>query len=50
MCVILPNVIKIGQALAVIWPFNGFSKIAAVRHLGLVGARMPTMNTWWSLS
>ena len=35
-----------------IWRFNGFCKIAAVRHLGFVGHVLgpPTMTTWWSLS
>ena len=29
ICVSLPNFIKIGQAAVEIWPFNGFSKMAA---------------------
>jgi len=40
----LPNFIKIGQAAVEIWPFNSFSKMAAVRHLGFVGARIWTTH------
>jgi len=40
----LPNFIKIGQAVAEIWPFNGFSKMAAVRHLGFAGMRIWTTH------
>ena len=36
MCVIVPNFIKIGQTVADTWRFNGFFKMAAVRHLGFV--------------
>jgi len=32
------RLMKIGQTVAEIWRFNGFSKVAAVRHLGFVGA------------
>ena len=33
-----------GQAVAEIRPFNSFSKMAAVRHRGFVGARMRTSH------
>jgi len=36
----VPNFIKIGQTVAEIWRFNGFFKMAAVRHLGFVGRRL----------
>jgi len=37
MCVIVPNLIEIGQTVAEIWRLNGFFKMAAVRHLGFAG-------------
>jgi len=33
----VPNVIKIGRTVAEICRFNGFFKMAAVRHMGFVG-------------
>jgi len=51
--VTLPDFIKIGQAVAEMWPFSSFSKMAAVCHLGFVGGcvfGLPAMNTWWFLS
>jgi len=36
VCVTVPNVVAIDQTLAEIWRIFDFSKIAAVRHLGLV--------------
>jgi len=30
----MPNFIKIGLTVAEIWRFNGFFKMAAIRHLG----------------
>ena len=36
ICVIVRNFIKIGQTVAEILRFNGFLKMAAVRHLGFV--------------
>ena len=35
MCVILPNFIKIGQAIAEIWPFNVLSCLAWRYELGI---------------
>jgi len=35
MCVIMPNLIKIGQTVAEIWELTVFN-MAAVRHLGFV--------------
>jgi len=35
--VIMPNFIKILQTVAEVGRFNGFFKMAAVRHFGLVG-------------
>ena len=37
MCIIVPNLIEIGQTVAEIWRFNGFFKMTAVRYLGFVG-------------
>ena len=37
ICVIVPNFIKIVQKVEEIWRFNGFCKMAAVRHLGFGG-------------
>ena len=52
MCVAVPNFIKIGRTVAEIWRFNGFIKMAAVRHLGFVGRLLgpPTMTNWWCLT
>jgi len=36
-CVIVPNLIEIGQTVAEIWRFNGFFKMAAVAILGPIG-------------
>jgi len=47
MCVIVPNLIKIGQMVAEIWRFNGIFKMAAIHHLGFVGRLLgpPTTTT-----
>jgi len=52
ICVIMPNFIKIDQTVADIWRFNGFFKMAAVRHFGFDGRVLgqPAKTTWWSLS
>ena len=36
MCVIVPNFLQIAQAVAEIWRFRIFLKMAAVRHLGFL--------------
>jgi len=36
MCIIVPNFVKIGQAVAEIRQFIDLFKMAAVRHLGFV--------------
>jgi len=38
MCIIAPNFIKMGQKVSDTERFNIFFKMAAVRHLGFVGA------------
>jgi len=52
ICITVPNFIKIGQTVAERWRFNGFSKMAAVRHLEFAGRVLGplAMTTWWSLS
>ena len=37
ICITMPNFVKIDQTFADIWRFNGFLKMADVRHLGFVG-------------
>jgi len=40
-CAIMPNFLKVGQAVAEIWRLNNFQN----GRLGFVGP--PEMTTWW---